>query len=58
MKTSKQGPRTQRRQQARADVSREQILGVAMGLFAKHGYAGTSISQLSEACGLPVGSIY
>ncbi len=51
-------PATRRRQQARADGSREQILAVAMNLFAKHGYAGTSIGQLSKECGLPVGSIY
>lgn len=55
---TKKAPKVRRRQQARADVSREQILAVAMNLFAKHGYAGTSISQLSQACGLPVGSIY
>jgi AcrR family transcriptional regulator len=47
-----------RRQQPRADVSREQILNVAMKLFAERGYTGTSISRLSKACGLPVGSIY
>ena len=58
MARAKQTSKPRRRQQARADVSREQILAVAMKLFAKHGYAGTSISQLSAACGLPVGSIY
>src|SRR5882757_6677307 len=51
-------PIARRRLQARADGSREQILAVAMKLFAKHGYAGTSIGQLSKECGLPVGSIY
>ncbi|MFI9152574.1 TetR/AcrR family transcriptional regulator [Streptomyces sp. NPDC053367] len=38
--------------------SREAILQTAGDLMARHGYAATSISMISAACGLPVSSIY
>jgi AcrR family transcriptional regulator len=38
--------------------SRDAILDTAGDLMARHGYAATSISMISGACGLPVSSIY
>lgn len=38
--------------------SRDAILDTAGDLMARHGYAATSISMISTACGLPVSSIY
>ncbi|MBZ9644144.1 TetR/AcrR family transcriptional regulator [Streptomyces sp. PSKA30] len=38
--------------------SRDAILDTAGDLMARHGYAATSISMISAACGLPVSSIY
>ncbi len=49
-------PLTQREQLG--EESRGKILDAATKLFARQGYDGTSISQLSKACGLPTSSIY
>jgi AcrR family transcriptional regulator len=38
--------------------SRERILDAASRLMAGRGYAATSISEISAACGLPASSIY
>ncbi|MGX1566247.1 TetR/AcrR family transcriptional regulator [Streptomyces sp. NPDC055506] len=38
--------------------SRDAILDTAGELMSRHGYAATSISMISAACGLPVSSIY
>ncbi|MGP3999403.1 TetR/AcrR family transcriptional regulator [Streptomyces sp. 8N706] len=38
--------------------SRDAILGTATELMSRHGYAATSISMISAACGLPASSIY
>ncbi|MET9764884.1 TetR/AcrR family transcriptional regulator [Streptomyces sp. NPDC006372] len=38
--------------------SRDAILDTAGELMARHGFAATSISMISAACGLPVSSIY
>ncbi|BCL18570.1 TetR/AcrR family transcriptional regulator [Streptomyces tuirus] len=38
--------------------SRDAILDTAGELMSRHGYAATSISMISTACGLPVSSIY
>ncbi|AZQ32344.1 TetR/AcrR family transcriptional regulator [Streptomyces cyaneochromogenes] len=38
--------------------SRDAILDTAGDLMSRHGYAATSISMISAACGLPVSSIY
>ncbi|MEU6683432.1 TetR/AcrR family transcriptional regulator [Streptomyces sp. NPDC046832] len=38
--------------------SRDAILDTAGELMSLHGYAATSISMISTACGLPVSSIY
>jgi len=37
---------------------REQILGKATSLFAKGGYAGTSIRQIARSCGITEAAIY
>src|SRR4051812_15936614 len=50
-------PSLTKRQQL-GERSRREILDAASELLARQGYAGTSISQLSKACGLPVSSIY
>lgn len=36
----------------------QQILSRATDLFAKHGYAGTSIRQIARACGITEAAIY
>ncbi|CAL9360032.1 hypothetical protein SUDANB1_00640 [Streptomyces sp. enrichment culture] len=38
--------------------SRDAILDTAGELMSRHGFAATSISMISNACGLPVSSIY
>ncbi|OJF15931.1 TetR/AcrR family transcriptional regulator [Couchioplanes caeruleus] len=42
----------------RVTPSREAILSAATTLMSRHGYAATSISRISVACGLPASSIY
>ncbi|MDQ6695873.1 MAG: TetR/AcrR family transcriptional regulator [Actinomycetota bacterium] len=37
---------------------REEIIDVAKGLFAQHGYASTSMRDIAEACDLLAGSLY
>lgn len=44
--------------QDRGAQSRDAILDTAGELMARHGYAATSISMISTACGLPVSSLY
>ncbi|MEU6548346.1 TetR/AcrR family transcriptional regulator [Streptomyces sp. NPDC046859] len=44
--------------QDRGARSRDAILDTATDLMSRHGYAATSISMISAACGLPVSSIY
>ncbi|MFF8639080.1 TetR/AcrR family transcriptional regulator [Streptomyces pilosus] len=44
--------------QERGARSRDAILDTATDLMSRHGYAATSISMISAACGLPVSSIY
>ncbi|OXS31788.1 TetR/AcrR family transcriptional regulator [Streptomyces sp. XY006] len=44
--------------QDRGARSRDAILDTAGELMSRHGYAATSISMISTACGLPVSSIY
>ncbi|WP_128429499.1 TetR/AcrR family transcriptional regulator [Streptomyces cyaneus] len=44
--------------QDRGARSRDAILDTAGELMARHGYAATSISMISTACGLPVSSLY
>ncbi|MBC2907536.1 TetR family transcriptional regulator, partial [Streptomyces sp. PSKA01] len=43
--------------QGRGARSRDAILDTAGELMARHGYAATSISMISAACGLPVSSL-
>jgi TetR/AcrR family transcriptional repressor of lmrAB and yxaGH operons len=38
--------------------SKQRIQAVALDLLSRHGYAGTGIKAVSEASGLPYGSIY
>jgi len=40
------------------DAKRDTILGKAADLFAKHGYPGTSISMIAEACGVSKALLY
>ncbi|MEV4642358.1 TetR/AcrR family transcriptional regulator [Actinoplanes sp. NPDC049548] len=42
----------------RTTPSREAILDAASTLMSRYGYAATSISRISTACGLPASSIY
>ncbi|OWY59044.1 TetR family transcriptional regulator, partial [cyanobacterium TDX16] len=41
-----------------AEGSKQRIQTVALDLLSRHGYAGTGIKAVSEASGLPYGSIY
>jgi AcrR family transcriptional regulator len=43
---------------AKAAMRREHILTVALGLFAAHGYAGTSTRSIAEAAGVTEGLIF
>ncbi len=36
--------------------TRDRLLGAAMALFARQGYASTSIADIQQACGLSPGS--
>ncbi|MGW7284747.1 TetR/AcrR family transcriptional regulator [Streptomyces sp. NPDC054847] len=49
---------TQAPAQHRGTRSRDAILDTAGDLMSQHGYAATSISMISAACGLPVSSLY
>lgn len=40
------------------DSQREHLLGVAAGLFARRGFAGTSMSEVGHACGLSKPALY
>ncbi|MBE7366067.1 TetR/AcrR family transcriptional regulator [Ramlibacter pallidus] len=40
------------------DEQRETILARAAELFARHGYQGTSMNQVAEACGLSKATLY
>ena len=41
-----------------ADDTRQRILDVAVDLFIEHGYAGTSVRDISERIGMTKGSLY
>jgi AcrR family transcriptional regulator len=41
-----------------ADETRQRILDVAVDLFIEHGYAGTSVRDISERIGMTKGSLY
>jgi AcrR family transcriptional regulator len=43
---------------ARFDGQREQILAAAAGLFARRGYAGTSMNEVAAACGVSKATLY
>jgi TetR/AcrR family transcriptional regulator, cholesterol catabolism regulator len=42
----------------KGETSRERVRRLATGLFAKHGYHGTSIQDVTEAAGLGRGALY
>ena len=47
-----------RRLQARGRATRERLLRAAEDLFARQGYAGTSIGDVAERAGVGVGTVY
>ena len=47
-----------RAEASRAEISRQQILAVAAQLFARHGYADTSLRDIAGAVGMKAGSLY
>lgn len=42
----------------RGEQSRQRIISETLKLFAQHGYAGTSLSAICEATGLPTSSLH
>src|ERR1700685_2746152 len=42
----------------RAEVSRRAILDAAARLFARHGFAATSLRDIADAAGMKAGSLY
>lgn len=42
----------------RAEVDRARILRTAAGLFRRHGFEGTTVRQIAEACGMLPGSLH
>jgi AcrR family transcriptional regulator len=46
------------RRQAQAAETRRQIVEAARGLFAEHGYAGTTMEMLARASGVAVETVY
>lgn len=49
---------TERRRDRQAEQTRREIVDAARGLFAVHGYAGTSVAQIAKAAGVSVQTIY
>ena len=50
--------RSERLNRQMREASRHRILQTALRLFARHGYAGTSIRMIAEAAGIAVGLLY
>ena len=50
------GPGRYREQQAEA--TKDRVAAAARGLFAERGFAGTTITAISEAAGVPAQTIY
>src|SRR4028118_1019421 len=46
------------RRQAQSAETRRQIVEAARGLFAEHGYAGTTMEMLAQAAGVAVETVY
>ena len=55
MSARAEAPRGKRR---RGDARREALAQAAAECFWKRGYAGTSLAQVAEAAGVPLGNIY
>jgi AcrR family transcriptional regulator len=51
-------PRTEAQNQALREASRDRLLHAAMGLFARHGYADTSIKMIAAEAGMAQGLLY
>lgn len=51
-------PRSERLSARMREASRRRILKTALRLFARHGYAGTSIRMIARAAGISVGLLY
>lgn len=51
-------PRSERLNRLMRAASRRRILRTALRLFARHGYAGTSIRMIARAAGISVGLLY
>ncbi|HEX7758763.1 MAG TPA: helix-turn-helix domain-containing protein [Caulobacteraceae bacterium] len=52
------GTETLRIEDVQAPATRDRILEAALGLFARHGYAGTSMRRLARTVGLRESSLY
>ncbi len=50
--------RTERRRGKKGERRREQILDIAVEIFARHGYERTSIGMICEAAGIARGTLY
>lgn len=55
MVVKREGPSHRQRQ---ALATKQQVASAARGLFAEHGYAGTTIAEIADAADIPAPTIY
>ena len=46
-----------RRTKEEALVTRQTLLSAALGVFSQKGYSATSVVQIAEAAGMPLGTV-
>jgi AcrR family transcriptional regulator len=51
-------PRTAEQNEQVKAVTRKRIVDAALGLFAEHGYEGTSVRMIADQAGLSIGLLY
>jgi AcrR family transcriptional regulator len=51
-------PRTAAQNEQVKAATRQRILDAALGLFAEHGYAGTSVRMIADGAGMSLGLLY
>lgn len=58
LKSGTSGERKRPRPYARTQPRRAEILAIAAGIFAEHGFEATTVRQISDAAGILSGSLY